>query len=129
MVQYTYYKINVKGLIYIGSTTNLNRRIKQHINVCYGKDYSGGYFRILYCHIRKNKIQLSKKHFKVIETLYLPTHELARRRERYWVDYYDSANSGLNDTLPWVSDEEKEAIRSGEMKRRPNRRAEFGFPG
>lgn len=38
------------------------------------------------------------------------------KRERYWIESYDTIENGLNDRLPWVSEEESNNYRKQYQK-------------
>ena len=64
---YVVYRIVLEdGSVYIGSTTNLGKRISYHINDCYNPNASV-YNIPLYVHIRENKLKFNKSNFVVLE--------------------------------------------------------------
>lgn len=110
------YKItNPKGLIYIGQTRNLSKRLET--------------YTYCMCH-QQHKIYNSIKkygwHTHTFEIIEYCEFEDMNKRERYWQDYYDvlDRNKGLNltltdtDELPRImSEEAREKMRqSGKIK-------------
>lgn len=79
------YKINFpNGKYYIGLSTNIKNRIKQH-----NKDYNVETHLPLYHAIAKyGKIS----EFELLEKIDKDNIDLMKERERYWISYYDSTN-------------------------------------
>jgi group I intron endonuclease len=81
------YKItNPKGKIYIGQSINLELRVKEYKKLLAGKNQRKLYNSLL-------KYGPESHIFEIIETCEI---ELLNNRERFWQDYYDVLNKGLN---------------------------------
>ena len=88
--------------IYIGSTTNFRKRKNQHKSLCHCET-DKGYNYPKYQYIRENG---GWDMWKMIEIEKYPCNDKreAERRERYWVEYYQSK---LNRNIPYTNDAEK----------------------
>jgi group I intron endonuclease len=87
------YKIENKlnGKKYIGQTINLEKRIKNHLS--FSKTENKSYLN--------NKLYLELKNYsfnnfkwEIIDKV--STQEEANKKEIYWINYFDSINTGLN---------------------------------
>ena len=86
------YENKINGKIYIGLSTNIENRYKQHLydaehleeRRCSGIDYA----------IKKYGIENFE--FQIIEEC--PSEQL-NDREKYWINFYDSYNNGYNRTI------------------------------
>jgi len=105
--EYTFYRI--RELNYIGSTINFRERKWMHKCLCYNNKHRE-YHKPLYQFIRENDIPWESLHFDIIETFFLETKEHSLKRERFWVEKYDSIKNGMNVLLPWVSETERRDI-------------------
>jgi GIY-YIG catalytic domain len=87
---------------YIGSTENFPRRKNNHYNNCI-KNNNKEYNKYVYQYIRENG---GFDNWDIIEIeKYNPVDlEDRRRRERYWLEYY---NASLNKNTPFTTTEEK----------------------
>jgi hypothetical protein len=83
------YKItNPEGKIYIGLSKNVESRWKQHLNLRFKNNNK----------LRESLTQYGgDSHiFEIIEEL-KNNDQILRKRERYWIKYYNSFNIGLNE--------------------------------
>lgn len=94
-MEYTFYYIT--NINYIGSTDNFKERKRIH-----KQEIQNGKSPL--CRFNMDFEELD---FQIIETCYMKSNEHARKRERYWIESYDSINNGANILLPWVSEEER----------------------
>jgi hypothetical protein len=80
--------INPEGKIYIGLSKNIELRWKQHINLRFTGNNK----------LRESltTYESSNHNFTIIEEL-KNNDKILRKQERYWIKYYDSFNSGLNE--------------------------------
>lgn len=91
--QYIVYKIicDVNGKVYIGQTNKpIKERLQNHINFALGEE-------------RSKKVKFSrairkygKEHFHIEEIERASNQEELDEREFYWINYYDSVNTGYN---------------------------------
>ena len=107
------YKIvNIKNKVYIGQSTNIEKRFIQYKNILGSKSQTK-----LYNSFKKYNI---KNHlFEIIEEC---PAELLNDRERYWQDYYNVLKNGLNcrltksnDKSGLISKESKTKIRNAKI--------------
>lgn len=89
-MSYIYKIVNdIDNKVYIGVTKySLDKRFKEH---CYDSAKCKDVNRPLYIAMRIYGIS----HFSII---YIETTDKPYEREKYWIDYYDSYNSGYNST-------------------------------
>jgi len=83
------YKItNPEGKIYIGLSKNVESRWKQHLNLRFKNNNK----------LRESLTQYGgdSHTFEIIEEL-KNNDQILRKRERYWIKYYNSFNIGLNE--------------------------------
>jgi group I intron endonuclease len=88
-MRYIYFFKNiVNNKIYVGQTNNISKRQRDHL-----RDAQNGHESLLCRGIRK--YGQDNFEFKVIEEC---QDESANEREKYWIDHFDSFNSGYNQT-------------------------------
>ena len=83
--------------IYIGSTKNLQNRIKRHKLDCFNPK-SNDHHRKLYKFIRENNINFDEIEFELVAE----ATENVLKTEAYFIKEFDSINKGLNTILPWI---------------------------
>lgn len=88
------YKIenNINHNIYIGQSKNIKDRWRSHKSNAFNQN-SKDYNMVIYQAIRKYGIDAFS--FEVLEEC---SQELLNEKEKYWIQYYDSYNSGYNST-------------------------------
>lgn len=86
------YENKLNGKIYIGQSTNLKNRYRQH---CYDSTLRAPNARITGIDVAIKKYGSDNFDFEVIEECSV---EELDDRERYWIAYYDSYNNGYNRT-------------------------------
>ena len=84
------YQNKINGHIYIGQSTNIERRCQQHIYDANNPERRGTGLEIA---IRKYGIENFT--FEIVEQCGI---EQLDERERYWINYYDSFENGYNQT-------------------------------
>ncbi len=82
------YKITISGKIYIGSSVNIELRLKQHLWELKTGNHHNKQMLKLY-------LSSSDFHWEVLETC--NTEEL-QMKESFWINYHDSHRNGLNMT-------------------------------
>tara|TARA_B100001094_G_C18177384_1_gene798672 strand:+ start:561 stop:1232 length:672 start_codon:yes stop_codon:yes gene_type:complete len=106
------HKSNNNLLKYVGSTVDRINRLRQHEGWCNNSNYPVAYNRNIYKYIRKNNgfnnwIMTIIEEYPCDEN----TDELndlkLRKREQYWINFYDSKNNGLNEKNAYTSEEER----------------------
>ena len=92
------YKITnlINGNAYIGQSKNIDFRIKTHFRKAFILE-SDEYNKALYKAIRLHGIESFS--VEILEELPEATRKYLNIRESYWIDYYDTYNTGYNETL------------------------------
>jgi hypothetical protein len=111
--QFVVYKLVVGEMVYIGSTSDLKKRVGCHKLDCFNSN-SNNYNVPLYKYIRDNHIDFNIIEVEVleeIENLFLTNKENeinARKREQYHIDIQDEIVGGnlLNDIRAYITEEE-----------------------
>ena len=105
------HKSNNNLLKYVGSTVDRIDRLRQHEGFCNNSNYPDAYYRNIYKYIRENNgfnnwIMIIIEEYPCDEN----TDELndlkLRKREQYWINFYDSINNGLNEKNAYRSEED-----------------------
>lgn len=88
------YKIenNINHNIYIGQSKNIKDRWRSHKSNAFNQN-SKDYNMVIYQAMRKYGINAFS--FEILEEC---SQELLNEKEKYWIKYYDSYNSGYNST-------------------------------
>jgi len=103
----TIYKFDINGMIYIGSTWDFDKRIREHKCRCYNENDKRNHCK-LYKHIRNNNIEWDNINVECIYTQELNEKNklLKRQTEQIYIDKYDSKNNGLNHVNAYISKED-----------------------
>lgn len=96
----------INGRIYIGQSKHISERVKTH-----KKDLRNGYHHNEHLQNAYNKYGLDNFSFELVESCSI---EDLDERERFWIEYYDSFESGYNLT----SGGESNKIISGESRKK-----------
>lgn len=89
---YLIYKINFpSGKVYIGQTSNMNKRITDHLKEARNMNDSKVYRAM-------RKYNTNRDNFEIIEQN-IENKSIADEREVYWISYYDSFKNGYNSTV------------------------------
>ena len=93
-----FYIYKLKKCNYIGSTNNLNKRLRQHKYDCYDKNRCG---MKVYKYITENNIKIELE-----ELYYYPnecSNKIQRLVEQFYINKYNSINNGLNTFNAFIS--------------------------
>lgn len=82
-----YLFLNDSGKAYVGQSSNLKKRKYEH-----SRQLQKG--KHVNCHLQHSFNKYGGLYFFILE--YLPDTALLTEREQYWIDYFDSYNSGMN---------------------------------
>ena len=88
------YQNKINGNIYIGLSSNIERRYEQHLSAANSTILSTDKLTTIDAAIRKYGIENFS--FEIVE---LCSEEELDEREIYWIKYYDSYNNGYNNTI------------------------------
>ena len=78
------------GEAYIGRSTDINNRFKEHVLSC----FSIGHIAHSSLHTKMARDGIWNFTFEVIEEV---SKDKLNEREKYWIDFYDTVNYGLNE--------------------------------
>jgi hypothetical protein len=112
--QFVVYKLSVGEMVYIGSTYDLRKRVREHKSDCFNSN-SNKYNKPLYKYIRDNHIDFDEVKIEVLEevqNIFLTdrANEIqARKREQYYINNQNEITGGniLNDIRAYVTEEER----------------------
>lgn len=105
------HKSNNNLLKYLGSTVDRLDRLRKHEGFCNNINLVDSYYRKIYKYIRENS-GFNNWIMVIIEEY--PCNEgndelndlKLRKREQYWINFYDSINNGLNEKNAYRSEED-----------------------
>jgi len=87
-----FYIYKLANCNYIGSTKDINNRLRRHKQSCYKVEKQKN--RKVYKYIRENNIKIELIVIAVYKKEY--TKEIQRLIEQFWINKYDSKHNGLN---------------------------------
>ena len=119
---YTIYKITVLNKVYIGKTSNFERRRSEHIRKHRDKN-SRDYNMPVYKYIRemeeKGEFKFDKSHFEIIEVIEdYEDEEYILHIEKAWIEFYrdELKIDMLNDRRPIINEEERKEYNKEKKK-------------